>query len=173
MGIMSLLTVFILCNLCILISSQSLSKDFHYIGSIKTKNPSFVELLDLSSSHSTKPLDLDLVVTNFAERGTNGISSFNNIGRFIGNISNGQTPRETALADKTLTWYLAAYPIYLHIYALSMYCTNLGLISCTLRMTASFLQRLRWSFTTGSFLLDIFTAESISSCSKTLNPLAR
>merc|ERR1719499_656952 len=94
----------VICNLCWLSLSQSLSKDFHYIGSIKTKNPSFVELLDLSGSRSTNPLELDLVITNFAERGTNGISSFNNIGRFLRNISNGQSPIESVLADKTLTW---------------------------------------------------------------------
>ena len=106
MASISLAFLCVICNLCWLSLSQSLSKDFHYIGSIKTKNPSFVELLDLSGSHSTKPLDLDLVITNFAERGTNGIASFNNIGRFLKNISNGYHPKETTLADKTLTWYI-------------------------------------------------------------------
>ena len=54
--------------------------DLNYIGQFKIPNPSFVELLELESSGSNNPLNLDLVVTHFAETGRNGVSSFNNIG---------------------------------------------------------------------------------------------
>ena len=89
--------------------SQSHTKDLYYVGQFKTKNPSFVELRDLSGSKSGDPRDLDLVVTNFAESGTNGISAFLDIGRYLRNISNGASPPRTVLADKTLTWYEIMY----------------------------------------------------------------
>merc|ERR1719206_243752 len=84
--------------------AQPHTKDLHYVGQFKTENPSFVELLDVSGSNSCDPLDLDLIITNFAESGTNGISAFLDIGRYLRNISNGVSPPRTVLADKTLTW---------------------------------------------------------------------
>ena len=100
---LELYTILLLSNIFQFCLSQT-SNNFNYIGQFKTENPSFVELLDLSSSNSFNAFDLDLVVTNFAETGTNGVSSFNNIGLYLKNISNGIGPPKTILADKTLTW---------------------------------------------------------------------
>ena len=94
----------ILSQLISLALSQS---DFTYIGQFETKDPSFVELINLDGSGSADPLDLDLVVTNFQAFGEgNGVSAFPNIGRYLRNITNGHAPPKTILADHTLTWYL-------------------------------------------------------------------
>eukprot|EP01084_Bolivina_argentea_P163439 284337_1 len=93
------------CVIAYLFSLALSQSDFTYIGQFKTENPSFVELLDISPDQSTNPLDLDLIVTNFAEFGYgNGVSAFPNIGKYLQNISNGISPPKTILADKTLTW---------------------------------------------------------------------
>ena len=103
----------ITAHLCSSGLSQSVSSDFQYIGQILTEYPSFVELIDLASSGSDDPLDLDLVVTNFEAKGTNGVTAFENIGLQLKNISDGINPPKSVLVNETLQWYI--YSIYLSI----------------------------------------------------------
>ena len=93
---------------CVTKASDS-KTGLYYLGELKSDHPSFVEIINLApdSENSEYP---DLVITHFQEIGEgNGINAFYNIGKELENIANGNSPSESKVYDKTLTWPNAVY----------------------------------------------------------------